>query len=217
VDGQLARLTGFKSAFGRILDGVAGDLWFLSIYLGLAFRLHDIYGSYCFIGIAFVSGFSHLFQANITDYYKTLHLYFISKEKGQEFQAGIPPQSSRREEGSPLSGRWGGFLFFLYYWYTMLQVKTTPSLQKMLCRLKERYGDDIPENIRLAFRKQSCRLMKCYIDWLTFNGRTVILFTVVLTGHVWIYFLYEIIVLNIVLAIAVSKHEKMCRTFILPN
>lgn len=34
VDGQLARLTGIKSAIGRILDGFAGDLWFASIYIG---------------------------------------------------------------------------------------------------------------------------------------------------------------------------------------
>ena len=33
------------------------------------------------------SGLSHLVQANITDYYKTLHLYFISKDKGAEFQS----------------------------------------------------------------------------------------------------------------------------------
>ena len=36
VDGQLARLTGIKSAIGRILDGFAGDIWFASIYIGFA-------------------------------------------------------------------------------------------------------------------------------------------------------------------------------------
>ena len=33
VDGQLARLTGIKSEIGRILDGFAGDFWFLLIYI----------------------------------------------------------------------------------------------------------------------------------------------------------------------------------------
>ena len=42
VDGQLARLTGIKSAIGRILDGFAGDIWFASIYVAFALRLsHD--------------------------------------------------------------------------------------------------------------------------------------------------------------------------------
>lgn len=30
-DGQLARLTGKKTRWGRMLDGFAGDLWFFTI------------------------------------------------------------------------------------------------------------------------------------------------------------------------------------------
>jgi hypothetical protein len=67
--------------------------------------------------------------------------------------------------------------------------------------------------VRVAFRKQSRELMR-YIDLLTFNGRTIVMFIVVLIGEVWIYFLYEIIVLNIVLLLAMRKHEKMCASFI---
>ena len=99
VDGQLARLTGIKSAIGRILDGFAGDIWFASIYVGFALRLSHEYGTYWFFALAVVSGLSHLVQANITDYYKTLHLYFISKDKGAEFLAAYvaePPCQIRR-------------------------------------------------------------------------------------------------------------------------
>ena len=53
-----------------------------------------------------------------------------------------------------------------------------------------------------------------YIDLLTFNGRTIVMFIVVLVGEVWVYFLYEIIVLNIVLLLSMCKHEKMCASFI---
>ena len=38
----------------------------------------------------------------------------------------------------------------------------------------------------------------------------MVMFVIVLTGQVWAYYLYEIIVLNIVLAIVMRKHEKMC-------
>ena len=47
VDGQLARLTGIKSAIGRILDGFAGDIWFTCIYVGFALRLSHDYGTDC--------------------------------------------------------------------------------------------------------------------------------------------------------------------------
>ena len=104
------------------------------------------------------------------------------------------------------------FFYFLYRGYTLLQVKATPSLQGMLRSLHARYGDDIPEDIRIRFRKQSKELMHM-VDLLTFNGRTIVMFVVVLVGEVWVYFLYEIIVLNIVLLLAMRKHEQMCATF----
>ena len=66
------------------------------------------------------------------------------------------------------------FFYFLYRWYTMLQVKATPTLQSMLQNLHAKYGDNIPENIRVDFRKQSRHLMR-YIDLLTFNGRTMVM------------------------------------------
>ena len=38
ADGQLARMTKQYSRIGRILDGLCGDLWFLSIYFAICFR-----------------------------------------------------------------------------------------------------------------------------------------------------------------------------------
>ncbi len=208
VDGQLARLTGIKSAVGRILDGLAGDIWFACIYVAFALRLSHEYHTYWFFALAVVSGFSHLFQANITDYYKTLHLYFISKEKGAEFQT-IEQVRARHK-----SMKYGinKFFYFLYRGYTLLQIVATPSLQEMLQSLHDKYGDDIPDDIRADFRKQSRQLMKL-IDLLTFNGRTIVMFIVVLIGQVWIYFVYEVVVLNFVLWLAMNKHEKMCAAF----
>lgn len=209
VDGQLARLTGIKSAIGRILDGFAGDIWFASIYIGFALRLSNEYGTSWFFALAVLSGLSHLMQANITDYYKTLHLYFISKDKGAEFQSLEQVDAKHKEMKYGINK----FFYFLYRWYTMLQVKATPSLQRMLRTLHTRYGDDIPEDIRLDFRKKSKRLMP-YIDLLTFNGRTMVMFLIVLTGQVWAYYLYEILVLNTVLVVILRKHEKMCASFL---
>ena len=209
VDGQLARLTGIKSKIGRILDGFAGDIWFASIYIGFALRLSEQTGCYWFFALAVMSGMSHLFQANITDYYKTLHLYFISKDKGAEFQSieQIEAQHKQLKYGV------AKFFYFLYRWYSLLQVKVTPTLQKMLKQMHSLYGDDIPENIRIEFRKKSKALMK-YIDLMTFNGRTIIMFVIVLSGEVYLYYLYEILVLNAVLFFCMKKHEQICASFI---
>lgn len=209
VDGQLARMTGIKSSIGRILDGLAGDVWFISIYIGFAYHLMSTNGTSWFFALAVLSGLSHLVQANITDYYKTLHLFFISKEKGEEFQS-LQQIKTKHKEMKP------GFAktcYVLYIGYTYLQVKATPNLQKMLSYLSVKYGDEIPESIRTDFRAKSLTLMP-FIDLLTFNGRTVVLFLIVLTGHFWIYFLYEIIFLNLVLVLVMNKHEKICLSFL---
>jgi hypothetical protein len=210
VDGQLARLTGIKSAIGRILDGMAGDVWFTCIYVGFALRLGDLYGiTGWFFVPAVASGLSHLVQANITDYYKTLHLYFISKEKGAEFQS--PEEIEAKSEKMPKGI--GKFFYRLYHGYSELQVSLTPKLQAMLKDMHSKYGDDIPEDIRISFRKKSKELMKT-LDLLTFNGRTIVMFIIVLTGMVWLYFVYEIVVLNTVLCICIKRHEKMCAGYL---
>ena len=209
VDGQLARLTGIKSKIGRILDGFAGDIWFTCIYVAFALRLAHEYGTYWFFVPAFASGFSHLTQANLTDYYKTLHLYFISKDKGAEFQSLEQVKAQHKEMTYGVDK----FFFFLYRWYTTLQVRMTPVLQQMLSHLHGRYGDDIPESVRLDFRRQSRRLMHM-IDLMTFNGRTLVMFAIVLWGEVWAYYLFEIVVLNGVLIGANRRHERMCASFL---
>jgi hypothetical protein len=206
VDGQLARMTDVKSEIGRILDGIAGDIWFLSIYVCLALRLTDMYHTAWFFLPALISGLSHLLQANITDYYKTVHLFFVSSEKGKEFQNLEQVRHKQKTVKSGISK----LFFVLYETYTGVQENMTPALQQLLKDIRVKYGDDVPENIRVIFRHKSQKLMKWCIDFLTFNGRTIILFVVVLTGHIWVYFIFEAVILNLVLFIAIRRHEKMC-------
>ncbi|MGL4492518.1 MAG: CDP-alcohol phosphatidyltransferase family protein, partial [Tannerellaceae bacterium] len=44
ADGQLARMTGKKSPIGRILDGLCGDFWFITIYVAICLRLMPEWG-----------------------------------------------------------------------------------------------------------------------------------------------------------------------------
>jgi phosphatidylglycerophosphate synthase len=208
VDGQLARLTGIKSQVGRILDGVAGDIWFVSIYIFIALRLSPQIGTSWAWILASLAGVSNLVQSNITDYYKTLHLYFISLKKGAEFDT-VDRVKERYTQMSKGINRW---LYWLYLWYTILQTKITPQLQKLLVRLKTKYGEDFPEDVRIRIRQKSLKVMP-FVNMLTFNGRSVALLFSILIGQLWIYLLYEIVVLNIVLKTAIVKHERFCANF----
>lgn len=214
IDGQLARLTGIKSEIGRILDGVAGDIWFACIYICFMIRLYaehpNVFGSmslFVIIIVGIMSGFSHLIQAAVTDYYKTLHLFFISPEKGKEFEQS---SSIRKRMGLMPKGI-NRFFSYLYYYYTLVQEHTTPYLQKFLNQLETTYPDNnFPEKLRINFRKDSRKIMNI-VDLLTFNGRTLPLFLIVLSGQVWLYFVFEILVLNTVLIVSTKKHESMSR------
>lgn len=207
VDGQLARLTGIKSKVGRILDGLAGDFWFISIYLSIALRVSGEIDESWVIWLAVsLAGASNFIQAGITDYYKTAHLYFISQKKGEEFDTVERVKAKHAAMPKGINR----FLYRLYIYYTTVQIWVTPQLQKMLKRISSKYGEDFPEDIRLFLRKTSLKVMP-YLNITTFNGRSIALFVAVLTQNFWIYLLFEIICLNLLLLLAIKKYERYCK------
>ncbi len=213
VDGQLARITGIKSEIGRILDGFAGDIWYFFIYIALIYRSIDDFNSVPYISfiiwaVALWTAHNHINQAGVIDYYKTLHLFFISKEKGKEFESSekIKTRMAQMPKGI------NKFFSWFYLSYTKNQERHTPELQKMLKRLKDKYSDDLPDEVRIAFRAKSVKLMPL-LDFLSFNGRTMFLFGTVLLNVVWVYFIWEIVVLTIIKKVALKKHENFCKAF----
>ncbi len=89
ADGQLARMTHQYSRIGRILDGLCGDIWFLTIYVAICLR--ENVTSTFFMGhpwliwvIAVVTGICHAKQAAMADYYRQFHLYFLKGTDGSE-------------------------------------------------------------------------------------------------------------------------------------
>lgn len=209
VDGQLARLTGIKSDVGRILDGLAGDLWFISIYVCIALRLTDELGSASMAwAMAWAAGLSNLVQANITDYYKTAHLYFNSKKKGTEFES----LDTIKSRYSDMPRGVNKFLYRLYIHYTTLQTKITPQLQALLHRLWAKYGEDFPEDLRTRLCGKSFKIMPL-INLTTFNWRSVYLLFAIVIQQLWVYLIIEFFVLNIILFVAMNRYEKSCREF----
>lgn len=206
VDGQLARLTGIKSKIGRILDGIAGDLWFITLYTALALRLYDATGNVLFFGIAFLSLLSHLVQAAITDLYKTFHLWVIGGAYGKEFESYATVR--KRIEQMPMG--FPRLLSRLYSYYTLMQAKLTPRLQQLVALLGQH---PFSEAEAREFRQGSMLIQKL-LNLLTFNGRTLVLFASALLGLPWFYLLYEVFFLNIVLLVSRAQHEAWCKIFI---
>ena len=233
TDGQLARMTGKKSRLGRILDGAAGFTWFVPIYHALVWRFylhHDIefawfgiadtqqnaiiatlivYAFGLWSGIVGIAG-----QQRLADYYINVHLFFLKGEKGSELDNSRQQQEilDKMSPDDPWIERW---FQNNYVGYTKAQEKVTPQFQRLIGRLREKYGphaSDIPADFRESFRQKSLPV----IFWnglLTFNFRSFWLFLFCLIDLPAMYFLFEIFAMGLLARYVNHRHEAFCRRF----
>lgn len=231
TDGQLARMTGKKSRMGRILDGLAGFAWFLPIYHVLVYRFylhHDI--EFDFLGIentdqnaliatavvyvlGILAGFGGLqIQQRLADYYIQVHLFFIKGEKGAELDNSRRQQEiydQMTPETHSAVERW---FQKSYIEYTKKQEQVTPQFQRLMARLREKFGstDNISAEVREDFRQWSLPV----IFWnglLTFNFREFWLFLFCLLDVPVCHFLFEIVCMGLLYKYVNHRHESFCR------
>ena len=215
ADGQLARMTGQYSRLGRILDGLSGDFWFVAIYLAICFRVNatsDFFSDYPVLIwiLAVAAGGCHAKQAAAADYYRQFHLYFLKGESGSELDS-VEQLDKAYAEVAWKGHFWKKITMFFYRNYTANQEVLTPKMQKLRRELRGRFADgNIPQAFRDDFRKHSKPLMK-YTNWLSFNLRTIALFCSIIVQMPWLYFAFELVVLNAMLVYMIFRHERMCR------
>lgn len=230
TDGQLARLTGKKSQIGRILDGIAGFVWFVPIYVCMVYRFylhHEI--EFSWLGIedtpenaliatsvvfcfALYSGFAGMgAQQRIADYYIQAHLFFLKGAKGSELD-----NSERQKEilaTTDWSGNLAGKMFQKsYVTYTQKQERKTPQFQRLMAVLKDKFGkaENMPEDIRKELHAESKKLVGLNAC-LTFNFREFWLFLFCLLDVPVLNFLWEAIVMELIAVYVIRRHEGFCR------
>lgn len=230
VDGQLARLTGKKSHLGRILDGITGFVWFIPIYLALVWRFWQHHAlEFSWLGIAdtpgnamaatlvvfvlaLISGFLGMGgQQRLADYYIQVHLFFLKGEKGSELDNSARQQDIY--EQMPADAPFYERLFQKSYVdYTRKQEHATPQFQRLMARLRERYGstDNMPEEVRSEFHRHSLALMK-WNGLLTFNFRSAFFFLFCLLDIPAMNFLFEIIAMSLLTKYINCRHEHFSR------
>lgn len=215
ADGQLARMTHNYSRIGRILDGMAGDVWFATIYVAICLRevvTSDFFMQHNWViwVMAVVTGLCHAKQAAMADYYRQFHLYFLKGEDGSELEQA----SHLRKRLAEMSwGRnfWSKLVLTFYTRYTENQEAWTPAMQRLRTALSDKWGNGkIPQTFRDDFRVLSLPLMK-YTNILSFNWRTIALFASLFAQMPWLYFAFELIVLNSLLVYMMCRHESLCR------
>jgi hypothetical protein len=212
ADGQLARMTKQFSALGRMLDGFAGDLWFASIYIAICFRLDSVW-DWSIWALAVAAGYFHSKQAAMADYYRNIHLLFLKGVSSSE----LDNSADLEAKDKVLSWKNNFFpklFMFFYLLYTKGQEEWSPNFQRLAKLLKKKYANTtLPATFRTDFLTKSLPLMK-WTNILSFNTRAIVLCLSLLINEPWIYFVFELIVLNILLAYMIWKHEGFCREFV---
>ena len=230
TDGQLARLTGKKSRIGRILDGVAGFAWFIPIYHVLVWRFYNHHElEFSFLGIpdteqnvlivtavvyvlGLIAGIAGLAgQQRLADYYIQVHLFFLKGEKGSELDNSQRQQEiyDQMPQDAPKYER---YFQKSYIDYTKKQEAVTPQFQRLMKKLREKFGssDQIPAEVREEVRQKSLPV----IFWnglLTFNFRESWLFLFCLLDIPVAHFVFEIVVMGLLWKYVNHRHESFCR------
>lgn len=214
ADGQLARMTKQYSQLGRILDGVAGDIWFAAIYVAICLRephtsLFFSQYPWAIWVMAIAAGFCHGKQAAMADTYRQFHLLFVNGKSELDNSADLKRQLSE----TPKSQWFKRLTLTFYRGYTMQQEATSPSMQQLRRDINQKWPDgNIPQWFRDEFRAASKPLMK-FTNILTFNWRAITLFVSLLLQMPWLYFAAELTVFNFIMLYMIIRHERICRKF----
>lgn len=223
ADGQLARMTGQKTLWGRLLDGFAGDIWFFSIYFSICLRLtfepmpfgidHQ-WGVWIWV-LAFISGiFFHKDQAGLSDYYRNIYLKFLLGKS----ELNDSRELAAEQKVTPWRKWFWKIWLFFYQRYTVRQERCTPQFQQLRDSLDAKWpggtsstGEDA---VPMEWRQEFCRRTKPLLKWtnvLTFNCRAIALYVLFLLGQPWVYFLIEMIVFQGIFLYMKRSHERICR------
>jgi len=210
ADGQLARLTGRRSAEGRVIDSLADHLIFLSIYVHLTLRYLLAGSSPAVCLLALAAGLSHALQGAAADYYRNGYLYFVNGRSRADFDSSSAVRLNYRE----LNWRyqpWKKFLFALYLNFTRQQEMLSPHLKKLRDATERMFPHEIPLWLKIRYRGFA-RPMFGWWSLLMTNTRMFLLFVLLFAGQpVW-YFWIELTAFNSLLVYLILRQERMAQS-----
>ncbi len=211
TDGQMARITGKKTLIGRMLDGFAGDVWFVAIYLGIVVRLWhqnipftDInWGVWGFVLCALAGFGFHSKQSSLADYYRQIHLFFLLGKEGSELDNY--QQQRQIYENLPKGDCLARTFYYNYANYCKSQEERTPNFQRFFAQWKQQPSESARQQLLAGSRP----LMK-YTNLLTFNSRAITIYVTCLLGCPWAYPIVELTVFQAMYVYMHHTHEKLC-------
>ena len=192
ADGQLARLTGRSSEIGKLVDGLCDHVGFGMVYIALALAQQEIYGFWIWL-LAAVAGFSHVVQASALEFHRDGYDCWVH----QRFNKCVPclDEFKQRTQSSkgvlrPLNIFHSLYLHLQYRFagadHVLLSNETRLRDQPQRAKIGENYKVIALDSVRQW-------------TWLSANKRTIAVTLFCILKFPILFFLYEIVILNIVL------------------
>jgi len=195
ADGQLARLRGTSTRFGRALDGISDNLRFVNLYFHLIYRLIHA-GWWPGALLVAAAGLAHTYQSAAVDFVRNAFLY-IGVGNGGELDL---PEDLAGAAGGSLLERFGARV---YRDYVLRQSHLFPRSVKLIRLLRQ---TSVSEAFRAEYRaRQAVVLPLC--TWLGQNIRFVLLGVAGVAGHIAAFLWAEAVWMSLLLLVLLWIHE----------
>lgn len=201
ADGQLARMRGSSTRFGRILDGISDNLRFINLYLHLLARLVHAGWGWEALALALAAGLSHSFQSAAVDFIRQAYLR-LGASTGSELDL---PESLPPASGSI----WRKVAAFLYRDYVRRQAWLLPRTVELI----RAAGSEISEPFRADYQRRLEPLVP-RAAWIGQNLRFLLLLLTAVPGYPAAFFWVTLGPLNLILLALVVAQEREARAML---
>jgi hypothetical protein len=197
ADGQLARLRGASTRFGRALDGMSDNVRFLNLYFHLIYRLIHAGGWWPgAVLLVAAAGLAHTYQSAAVDFVRNAFLHVGLGDKGE---LDLPEDLEPVPGGTWLE-RFGARV---YRDYVVRQSQLFPRSVKLVRLLRR---TSVTDAFRREYRAhQEVVLPLC--AWLGQNIRFLLLGVTALAGHIAAFLWVEAVWMSLLLVVLLWLHE----------
>ena len=197
ADGQLARLRGTSTRFGRALDGINDNLRFVNLYFHLIYRL--IHAGWWWPGaflLVCAAGLAHTFQSAAIDFVRNA---FLRIGVGDGGELDLPEDLDAGPRGTLLE-RFGARV---YRDYVQRQTQLFPRSVKLIRLLRR---TSVTESFRAEYRaRQEVVLPLC--AWLGQNIRFLLVGVAAVAARISVFLWVEAVWMSLLLVVLLWIHE----------
>jgi phosphatidylglycerophosphate synthase len=199
ADGDLARMTGRSSPIGEMVDGLCDYISHVALYLILGWLLSRQYGGVAW-WLAVAAGISHAVQANHVE---------VQRRQYQWWVYGTPwIRHSHGDRDAPTRKGVFGLLVSMYLAAGMGMTPHTAKIDD--AAIAAETDPAARERLRQAARAQAMPLLTL-LKFLGPNPRAIVLGMSMIAGSPLYYFVYQTVVLNVLLVFSVVLHNRAAK------